>query len=545
MYRSLTFAISLIFLAMLPGCQSAVQKSKNNGASRTLRINIHNEPQTLDPRKARSLSGQTIVRMLFEGLTRINKEEKAELALASSVAISSDLKTYTFHLKESNWSNGDPVLASDFAYAWKQVLSPDFPSDTAFHLYVIKNAKAAKEGKIPPDQIGVKTLDDKTLEVELESPTPYFLDLVASPPFFPVHQKIDQQNPAWFQNASVYVGNGPFQLLEWQHQDHLTLVKNNQYWDAPIVKILSLELQMLQEETEFKCFEKKEMDWAGSPLSTLPVDALDSLRKENELHTKELLGTYFIRVNTEAFPFNHPSMRKAFALAIDRSSIVDHVTRGNQIPATGLVPISLKLQKQPYFQDKNITEARKLFEEALNAQQLTKKNLPEITLLYGTSERNHLIAQAVQEQWFEAFGIRVKLQSVEGKVYYDRLSKQDFQLSSGSWIADFADPISFLEIFKYKKGSSSNTLWENAHYIQLLDCASQEPDLEQRLELLAKSEQILIDEMPIIPIFYYTMLYVNQPDLKEVVLSSMGQIDFRWAYFEKSEKWIAQEEKNE
>jgi oligopeptide transport system substrate-binding protein len=542
MYRYPTLIMSLILLAVGLGCQSP-QNSKKDSISQTLRINIQDEPQTLDPRKARSLSGQTLVRMLFEGLTRVDKEEKAELALAASVAISSDLKTYTFHLKDSTWTNGDPVLASDFVYAWKKILSPDFPSDIAFHLYVIKNGKAAKEGKVSIDQIGVKILGDKTLEVELDNPTPYFLELVASPAFFPINQKVDEQNSSWSQNASTYVGNGPFQLIEWKHQNHLTLVKNNKYWDAPTVKISSLDFQMLQEETELKCFEKQKIDWAGSPLSTLPVDALDFLRKENKLNTKELLGTYFIRVNTEAPPFNHPSMRKAFALAINRGAIVDHVTRGNQIPATGLVPISLKLQEHPYFQDGDLIKAGRLFEEALKAQQLTRENLPEISLLYPTAERNHLIAQAIQQQWFEAFGIRVKLQSVEGKVYFDRVSKQDFQLSSGSWIADFADPINFLEVFKFKKGGSNNTLWENSRYAELLDQSSQVADPLQRLELLAQSEQILIDEMPMIPIFYYTMLYVNQPNLKGVVLSSMGQIDFKWAYFEKTEKLIAQGEK--
>src|SRR5262249_39665167 len=160
-------------------------------------------------------------------------------------------------------------------------------------------------------------------------------------------------------------------------------------------------------ETELKCFEKKELDWAGSPLSTLPVDALKSLKQENKLNTKELLGTYFFRVNTESAPFNHPSMRKAFALAIDRTAIVNHVTQGNQIPATGLVPLSLRLQSQAYFKDADRDEARRLFEESLVAQGLTKETLPEISLLYRTAERNHLIAQAVQQQWFDAFGIRV------------------------------------------------------------------------------------------------------------------------------------------
>jgi oligopeptide transport system substrate-binding protein len=378
----------------------------------------------------------------------------------------------------------------------------------------------------------VKFLDDKTLEIELENPTPYFLSLVASPTFFPVNQKVDEKSSSWCQNPSTYVSNGPFQLAEWKHQDHLTLGKNNQYWDASNVKLTKLELQMLNDMTELNCFEKNELDWAGSPLSALPLDALHFLRQKNQLRSKEVLGTKFIRVNTETTPFKHPSMRKAFALAVNRRAIVDHITQGNQVPATGLVPISLGLQKQPYFYDADIITARRLFEEALAAQHLIKESLPEIFLMFCKSERNHLIAQAIQHQWLEAFGIRVTLQSVESKVYFDRVSKQDFQLSFGDWIADFADPINFLEVFKYKKGGSNNTFWENLRYVELLDSSAKIADPQQRLDLLAESEQILIDEMPMIPIFYYTMLYVNQPQVKDVVLSSMGQIDFKWAYIE-------------
>ncbi len=530
MFRTLT--LSLILLAAGFSCQSSSKKTEAASASQCLRINIHGEPQTLDPRKARGLSDQTLARMLFEGLTRVNKEDKAELALAKEMNVSSDLKTYTFSLKETFWSNGNPVLAADFVYAWKKLLSPDFPSDLASHLYVIKNAKVAKEGKVPLDEIGVKALDARTLQVELENPLPYFLNLLAMPAFFPVNQRVDENMPSWPQNAVTHIGNGPFRLIEWKHQDHLTLVKNEQYWDAKSVKLGFLELQMLQEETELKCFEKQELDWAGSPISTLPVDALKFLKEQNRLNVKDFMGTYFFRVNTQAGPLSHPSLRKALALAVNRQAIVDHVTRGNQIPATGLIPLSFNLQKQPYFQDADLTEAKRLFEEALSQLQLTKDNFPEISLLYRTAERNHIIAQAVQQQWFDAFGFRVKLESVEGKVHFDRISKQDYQLSAGSWIADFADPINFLEVFKYKNSGSNNTLWENLHYAELLDQSMVAPDAAQRAELFAKAEKILIDEMPIIPVFYYTMLYVNQPYVKDVVLSSMGQIDFKWAYKE-------------
>src|ERR1043165_1174865 len=166
MFRSLIYTISLILLGVGVSCQSPSKNNQAQTASQSLRINIQEEPHTLDPRKARSLSGLTLVRMLFEGLTRVNKEENAELALANEVTLSQDLKTYTFRLKESVWSNGNRVLASDFVYAWKKILTPDYPSDLASHLYVIKNARAAKEGKVSIDEIGVKALDENTLQVE-------------------------------------------------------------------------------------------------------------------------------------------------------------------------------------------------------------------------------------------------------------------------------------------------------------------------------------------------------------------------------------------
>lgn len=524
--RGIGIIFVVLFVALFSGCSSP-QKGEHKRIA--ARINILNDPNTLDPRKARDLSSQTLVRMFFEGLTRVGKNEKAELALAKSVSFSSDLTTYTFHLKDAQWSNGDLVTAFDFIHAWKTMLDPAFPSDTAFQLYVIKNAKAAKEGKAGIETVGMRALDEKTLEVQLENSVPYFLELLSVPAFFPVNMHMDHINSHWAENPSSFVCNGPFKLEEWKHNDHIIAAKNPSYWDAPTVQLSALEFVMVTEDAELKMFEKGQLDWAGSPLSTLSVEAILSLKKNQTLKTKEMLGTYFIRVNTQSHPFNDPLIRKAFSLAIYRQDIVDHVTQGNQIPASGLVPLSLGLQKDPYFQDGALEEAKKLFSDGLSRLHLDKKSFPEIKLLYAASERNHLIAQALEQQWYKAFGIRVQLESCERKVYFDRLSKQDYQLASSSWIADFSDPINFLDVFRYKKGSSNNTNWENAHYAELLHRSSTEVNPNKRMELLKESETALIEEMPILPIFYYTMLYLQQPHLKDVVLSSMGVVDFKWA----------------
>ncbi len=522
--------ITMSMLMLLSfGCQCP---SKENKAS-IVRLNIKEEPQSLDPRRVRALSSLTLVNMLFDGLMRIGKEGKSEFAVAESVNISSDLKTYTFRLKKTFWTHGDPVKPSDFAYAWKKRLSPDFPSDTAEALYVIRNAKAAKEGRVSLDEVGIRVQGERELVVELEKPTSYFLDLVAHPSWAPISERVDEENPSWMFNAESYVCNGPFYLSSWKHQEQLILNKNPTYWDAESVHLSSLQFQMLAEETELKMFENKELDWAGSPLSTLPLDALKELKYSGALKTKTGLGTDFIRVNVEVPPLSHVALRRALGLSMNRQELVEHVMQGGQLAATGLVPSCLELQKSAYFEDANTEEAKRLFEKALSELKLTRETFPELTYLYRSSERNHLVAQAIQQQWEKSLGIRVKLEAVEGKVFFSRISKQDYQLAYGNWFGDFSDPINFLEVFKSGRGGSNNTHWENSRYAELLTLSSELAAGKERQALLGEAEKILIEEMPIIPISYMSMVYVTQPYLKDVVLSSMGQIDFKWASIEK------------
>lgn len=524
----------LIALGLLAGCGVFNSKKGSSSAQagmRPLRVNIGGDPQTLDPRRARDLPAVSVMHMLFEGLTRVNPQEKAELALAEKVKISEDLLTYTFQLRSAQWSNGDLVTADDFVYAWKKVLDPSFPADGASQLYVVKGARAAKEGTAPVDEVCVRALDPWTLQVELEYPTPYFLELISFPTFFPVNHQVDQLDPHWMENVATYVCNGPFVLTEWTHYDQLVVQKNEKYWDAQTVKLPEIQMVMVKEETEYQMYEKRELDWAGSPLSVLPIDALPQLKMQNSLNSKPLLGTYFIRINTQKAPFTDVRLRKAFAYAIDREAIVEHVTQGNHIPTTGVVPLAMGLQKKPYFNDHDVGNARVLFEKSLQASHLTLKKFPELQLMYVTGERGHLIAQALQQQWFEAFGICVKLEAVERKIYYDRLAKHDYCLAASSWIADFNDPINFLGLFKSRNTGTNNTHWEKAEYAALLEDSAKIKDPISRMEILRTSEAILMSEMPVIPVFNYSMLYVNSDNVQDVVVSSMGTIDFKWAKF--------------
>lgn len=516
--------LCLILFFSFFGCQ------KSTSLPNCVKINLGGEPPTLDPRLARDPNSQILMRMLFEGLTRINPNEEPALALASGCEITEDLKTYTFTLRNVLWSNDQPVRSSDFAYAWKKILSPDFPSDNAFQLYIIKNAKLVKEGNLSPDQLGIYTPDDHTLILELEYPIPYLFELLAAPFFFPVHQETAETNPSWFQKVESYVSNGPFSLKQWRHNDSILALKNPFYWDAENVHIQGLYLTMVDADTEMKLYEKGQLHWAGSPLSQIPVDSIKHLSKE--LIVKPRDETAFLRTNIQVKALSHPKIRKALALSINRKDIVDYVTQGGQFPALCFLPPSMKLQEEPYFEDNDIEKACEFFAEGLRALGIEKESFPTITLTYLNKERSHLIAQTLQQQWFKALGIHIHLEATERKIYFDRISHGDYQMALSSWGGDFHDPINFLEVFKYRSQSTNNTNWEDSEYIQDLNESYHTLDPEKRKALLTRCESILMDAMPIIPLFYYMMLYRKVDNLEGVFLSSLGNLDFKWARLE-------------
>ncbi len=499
-----------------------------------VRVNIGHEPRTLDPARARDLQSITMTKMLFEGLVRINPSDRVEMALAEKVTISDDQKTYTFSLRDAKWTNGDAIVAEDFVYAWKRALDPLVPADNAFQLYPIKNAQSIKCGLMASEELGVKIIDEKTLQVELESATPYFLELTSYPAYFPVNAKVDRESPQWSEDVETFVGNGPFTLHEWKRQDCIVVTKNPQYWDQASVKLDAISMYMLKEETELSMFENNEIDWAGSPLSILPIDALGKLKEEKALNKKPVLGTYFLRTNTEHPVMKSAKIRQALSLSVNRDELVEHALAGSQVAASGYVPEVLGLRTKSYFQGEDAHQSMKLFDEGLEEISMTRTQLPEVELLFPSSERNQRIAQMLQERWQKVLGIKVVLCGLETKSYLERLYKGDFQLATGSWMADYNDPLSFLEIFKTKTTSANHTFWENADYKQLLEDSCAEADPATRTQMLARCEEILMNEMPVVPLFHYNLLFVKNSNLNDVFISNMGVLDFRWAHMDTS-----------
>ncbi|MBA3723137.1 MAG: peptide ABC transporter substrate-binding protein [Parachlamydiaceae bacterium] len=523
---------SIIFFFVITSLLSCQKQTNEPHNTTTIRISTEDDPKTLDPRQARDLATATTIHMLYEGLMRLNEEGIPTLAIAEDVNTSEDLKTYTFKIRKSAWSNGKPVTASDFEKTWKTVLDPNFPAPNAYQLYVIKGAKDAKEGKISLNDVGIKAPDDATLIVELENPTPYFLNLAASYFYYPVSAEMREIKDSNSENnKNQVISNGPFKLKEWSKHNQFVAEKNPNYWGANSIEIDTIKLIVLDNSTALSLFENGDLDWVGSPLSTIPTDALVSLKKQNRLNITPSAGVYLFRFNTLKPPFDQQKFRQAFSLALNRQDLVEHILQGNQTPAMGIIPPSF-MKHKPHFSDNNIAMAQQLFNEALAENHITKEQLPPITLCYANTERTHKIAQVAQQQWKQAFGIDLQLQSSEGKVFYDRLKSKDYQIGIGSWFADIRDPISFLEVFKLKDNGTNNTGWENPEYVKLLDLSSQTNHFGEREKLLTQAETVLMKDMPIAPLFYNSYNYLKKPNIKDVYFSELGYLDFKNAYIE-------------
>ncbi len=531
------FWMLILLAGALLGCQKSELSPEERWKQQVLALNLFSEPPTLDPGQATDAPSVTVLNMLFEPLMRRSADNLPQPAAAESVSVSEDGKTYTFHLRKSYWSNGDPVTAHDFIYAWKRVLNPTFPGDYAYQLYIIKGAEQAKEGKGSLDDVGLHAPDDYTLVVELVNPTPYFTELLQTACYLPIHQATDQHNPKWALEAGPdYVSNGPFRMATWTHNNELVVERNPLYWDATAVKLNKIIMLMVEDSnTELALFEDKAIDWTGKPISMgIPTDAIATLKESGRMEFYPMAAAYFYMFNVDKYPFQNANLRRAFAYAIDRQAIVTNIARGGEIPATCFVAPPLSLQKGECFQDNNIAEARRLFNLGLKELGITKKQLPPIVLSYNTSEGHHKIAQAVQQQWKAAFDIDVKLENLEWKVYLDKLQQGDFMIGRMSLIADYNDPYTFLNSYKYKKGHMNYTGWSEPSYRALVDEAIKTPDNIHRLELLKKAELELVDQMPAIPVYFLTNSFMRNPLLKGVYLSPIGDADFKTAYFETS-----------
>lgn len=473
-----------------------------------LKISFNTQPTTFDPRKAGDFASSTLVCMIYEGLTRCLPGNAVEPALAERIEISEDQTIYTFHLRKAHWSDGKPITAIDFERSWKQILNP--PSSSAFLFYPIKNAELCAKGEIPIENVGIQALDERTLRVELERPTPYFYSLTAFPSFLPVASHAEN-NPQ--------ICSGPFRIEKMTHNNEIILKKNVSHWNENRVFLDEVHISIVPDEmTALQMFEQGELDWLGGSISPLPPDALDQLK--DRLQFISCAATTLCSFNTETFPFNNINLRKAFSYAIDRQEIVDRITQGGEIAASSILPPSFSNQSFPLF---NPTQACIYFQKAIEELQIFPEELESLVLYFKPSQIEKRLAQTLQRQWKHRLGITIQLVQLDFKSHAQKLSCRDYQLSISSWIAQFDDPISILERFKDRANLKNYAGWQDPEYVQLLNEAE---NSDLRRELLEKAEIRFADQMPLTPIYHWSSPALSSPRIESIATSSCGGILF-------------------
>lgn len=475
-------------------------------------INIGNgaEPKDLDPHVVTGVPEHHILQNLFEPL--VSKDPKT-LAPVPGVAekwkVSKDGKVYTFNLrKNAKWSNGDAVTAQDFIYSWTRLLTPATASEYAYQGHYIKNGKAFNEGTLKDaSQLGLKAIDDHTLEVTLENATPFFLGLLYHHSLYPVHKKTIEKFGARWTRAENIVTNNAFTISKWETNKVITLVKNPNYWDKDKVQLTKVNYFPTENlDTEEQMFRTNQLHVTNE----VPLEKLDSWKKDKSgvFQSYPYLGTYFYRLNVTKKPMNDLRVRKALNLAIDRQKLVDFVAKGNQVPATAFTPPNTAGYTAKSVLPKDLSrlaEAKKLLAEAGFPE---GKGFPPIEIHYNTSEAHKKIAEAVQQMLKQNLGIDVRLLNQEWKVYLDTQRTLSYQVSRAGWIGDYNDPNTFLDMWM-TNGGNNNTGWSNKEYDKLITEAGQQTNAKKRLAIFQKAEDILLTELPVLPIYIYKRNYLK------------------------------------
>jgi len=535
MKRILALMLSLVLTAtMFAGCGSPSSTS-----SKPITATIGSEPKTLDPTLNNSLDGGTYINCAFEGLTTYDKESKVVAGTAEKWDVSADGTVYTFHLrKDAKWSDGKDVTAKDFVYSWRRAVDPKTAADYAYYLYFVKNGEAINGGKAAIDTLGVKAIDDKTLEVTLESAIPFFNEIVAFPTLVPLREDLVSTNlQKWSLDTKTYIGNGPYVLTSWEHDSKLTFEKNDNYWGKSTIKAPKLEwLLMSDENAILGAFKNGQVSLARA----IPTDEFAAEKAAGTLHILPQLGTYYLDLLNTKAPFDNVKVRRAISLAIDRNYIVEKVTKGGQLPASGYVPYGIAdVSISPDFRttggefysvkpedlEKNIAEAKKLLAEAGYPD---GKGFPKFTFGINTGGNHQPIAEAVQQMLKKNLGINAEIQAQEWNVFQQSRKDGIFNMSRDGWIGDYMDASTFLDMFTSKNGQN-HSKYNNPAYDAAIKSARTEGDATKRIKLFHDAEKLLMDEMGIVPLYFYTDPMEISKDLQDYTVTPLGFVYLQWA----------------
>ena len=529
-------------MSVFAGCGN----SDSADGGRKLIYNLGEDPETIDPTLNTSSGAGSIIDNAFEGLMRLDENEKAQPGVAESYEVSDDNLVYTFKLREdAKWTDGEAVTAKDFEYSWVRALTKETASEYAYQLFYIKNAENFYEGKATREELGIEVVDDYTLKVTLEAPTAYFLELTAFTTYMPLREDIVSADPeGWATEPETYVSNGPFKLVQWDMKDQLVFEKNENYWNKDEVKLPGVVFKLVTDQnTAYASLKSGDFDM----VDTVPPAEIENGKNEGLVTIYPNLATYMLVLNVGKQDtlsedvkkaLSNAKVRRALTLAIDRKGIVENVTKAGQVPAYSFVPQGILNENGEEFATKeyfdanvaNIEEAKKLLAEAGYPN---GEGLPTLEFMYNTEGDHKLVAQAIQQDWAK-IGVNVELTNQEWKVFLNSRQQGQYQIARHGWSGDYVDPMTFLDLW-VTGGGNNDAGYSNPEYDKLVAAAKVEADQTKRWELMRQAEDILMEDMPIIPLYYYTKVKGAKPEVKGVRVSALGHVFFDRAYIEGEE----------
>ncbi|HHX7183916.1 peptide ABC transporter substrate-binding protein [Bacillus cereus group sp. TH43LC] len=527
--KSHLMVMALVTSLLLTACNNKENKSDKEAKKQVLNVTVSEEIPSLDTAKTMDGTSAHVMQNIFEGLYVLDDQDQPIPAVAKSFKRSEDGKKYTFDLrKDAKWSNGDSVTANDFMFAWKRAINPETASQYAYMLFYVKNAKEINKGTVPLAELGVKVINDYKLEVELEQPIPYFLQLLALPIYLPQHESfLKEQGKNYALEPSNLLYNGPFILEKWKHEQEFQLKKNATYWDEKKVKLDEINFQIVKDTmTAVNLYE------AGN-LDRVPINSqfVDKYKGDKELHMSSEPAIAMLRFNEKNSALANKKVRQAISFALNKEDFVAHFINNGAKPATGLVPVGhINEETGKDFREENgnlslydVQSAKKNWEEAKKELGVEQVNFEFLTFEQDNAKRMAEYIKGDLEKNLQGLTIQIKQQPFKQKLQLEQTG--DYDITMANWGPDYKDPISYLELFT--TGNQNNKMnYSNRHYDELIKKAKSDLVLDQkkRWEALQEAERILLGDAAVAPLYQMGSAYVQKDYVRGIEKHQFGGI---------------------
>ena len=515
----LRLCLPILFLALLGACKS----SSRSGESR-FRVNLGTEPPTLDWSLATDHVSFNVISNLMVGLTEFDKALKPAPMIAKSWDVLDGGKKIVFHLRDDvQWTDGKKVRAQDFEYSWKRLLDPKTASQYAYTLFDLVNAQEYNEGKIKDaSSVGVRAEDDQTLAVTLRHPAAYFIAITTFEVTFPERRDVVGKFAERWTEPGNIVTNGPFRLASWKHENEIELSANPSYFRGKPAMERVRMFMINEKSTAVAMYEQGNLDFIDESHSIPTLDKPRLSKMPGYKVVPQLRGEYY-GFAVDRKPFDNVKLRKAFAMAIDRS-VFPKILQGRAVAGTSWIPPGMPAHNPEIGLKFNPTEARRLLSEAGYPD---GKGLPQIVLGYNTQEDNKLVAEAVQSMWQKNLGVVVRVENQEWKVFLDKLKNDPYPVFRSGWGADYPDPDNFMKLFLSNSGNN-NGRWKNSRYDQLLELAARESDEKKRALIYDDAQKLLTEtDVAIVPLYSVAEATLLSPKFTGLEYTSMARLDMR------------------